>query len=350
MVGRRRITRREFLQASLLSLGAFSSLAFRSFLPKDDRVPLFGYGRVTGDAIRVRAQPSLRGKKIGWRRKDEIIPLLEQIVSPDGPLHNPRWYRIVGGYIHSAYIQIVQTQLNYPVLTNLPEKGQLAEVTVPYTRAMRPTHSQGWQKLYRLYYRSMHWVTGIDQGPDGKTWYQLTDDLLGVKYYVRATHLRPVPAEEVSPLSPDVPADEKRIVVSLPDQTVTCYEGDQAVFHTEVSTGAGGPTDNGIPRITPSGRFRIAWKMPVRHMGDGELTNDIYAYELPGVPWCSFFVSTGVAFHGTYWHDNFGTPMSSGCVNMRPDEAKWLFRWTLPENGPQAWFAEGAGTVVDVIE
>lgn len=84
-------------------------------------------------------------------------------------------------------------------------------------------------------------------------------------------------------------------------------------------------------------------------MGDGELTNDILAYELPGVPWCGFFVSTGVAFHGTYWHDNYGTKMSSGCVNMRPDEAKWLFRWTTPTIDPADWYVDGIGTLVEVF-
>jgi lipoprotein-anchoring transpeptidase ErfK/SrfK len=40
-----------------------------------------------------------------------------------------------------------------------------------------------------------------------------------------------------------------------------------------------------------------------------------------------FFHTTGVSFHGTYWHDNFGAPMSQGCVNMRIADARWLFRW-----------------------
>ena len=65
-------------------------------------------------------------------------------------------------------------------------------------------------------------------------------------------------------------------------------------------------------------------------MGDGQLTAEIEAYELPGVPWTTFFAPNGVAFHGTYWHDNFGMTMSRGCVNMRTEEAKWLFRWIMP--------------------
>ena len=49
-------------------------------------------------------------------------------------------------------------------------------------------------------------------------------------------------------------------------------------------------------------------------------------YSLPNVEWVSYFVKS-YAIHGTYWHNNFGTPMSHGCVNMRVREAKWLFNW-----------------------
>ena len=69
-------------------------------------------------------------------------------------------------------------------------------------------------------------------------------------------------------------------------------------------------------------------------MGNGNLFAGAEDYELPGVPWTSFFTNAGHAFHGTYWHDNFGTPMSHGCINMRTSEAKWLFRWSQPYPNP----------------
>ncbi len=83
-------------------------------------------------------------------------------------------------------------------------------------------------------------------------------------------------------------------------------------------------------------------------MGNGQVTADIYAYELPGVPWVSYFHETGVAFHGTYWHDNFGNEMSHGCVNMTPAEAKWLFRWLTPPSEADARITKGYGTRVIV--
>jgi lipoprotein-anchoring transpeptidase ErfK/SrfK len=342
------LTRREWLKLGLLFAGSIGALAFREYLPEEDRFPLFGYGRVTADAIPVRAGASVNSERVGWRWRDEVMPLLEQVVDPQSPAHNPRWYRVVGGYVYSAYVQLVQSLIN-PILQTIPEPGQAVEVTVPSTQAMRYYRIEGWQPVYRMYYESIHWITGVDEGPDGKPWYKIADDRLGIQYHVRAEHLRPVPAEALLPLSPDVPPEEKRIVVSISGQTVTCYEGETAVFHTNVATGVGGPTSNGIPRDTPEGRFRIGWKTQARHMGDGELTSDVLAYELPGVPWCSYFVSTGVAFHGTYWHNNYGTKMSSGCVNMRPEEAKWLFRWTTPTIQPFEWYVDGSGTLVEVI-
>ena len=60
----------------------------------------------------------------------------------------------------------------------------------------------------------------------------------------------------------------------------------------------------------------------IRHMGDGRLTTDPAAYELPGVPWVSYFTGNGVAFHGAYWHDNFGAPVSHGCINLSPADAR----------------------------
>ena len=125
----------------------------------------------------------------------------------------------------------------------------------------------------------------------------------------------------------------RRIEVSIPTQTLTAYEGDNLIFKTRISSGLAGSStpDGGISTDTPKGEFHIESKMPSKHMGSGELTSDYEAYVLPGVPWTSFFVpETGVAFHGTYWHDNYGVPMSHGCVNMRPSEALWLFRWSTP--------------------
>jgi lipoprotein-anchoring transpeptidase ErfK/SrfK len=122
------------------------------------------------------------------------------------------------------------------------------------------------------------------------------------------------------------------------------------VLHTKVSPGIPNNQSgsNGIPTITPEGRYNIMSKLPSKHMGNARLTDNLDDYVLLGVPWTSFFTETGVAFHGTYWHSNFGWPMSRGCVNMRNEDAKWLFRWLLPVSEPWDWDKRGYGTQIIV--
>jgi lipoprotein-anchoring transpeptidase ErfK/SrfK len=54
-------------------------------------------------------------------------------------------------------------------------------------------------------------------------------------------------------------------------------------------------------------------------------------YDLPGIAWTSIFATGGVAIHSTFWHNNYGDPVSHGCVNCAPEDAKWIFRWDAPE-------------------
>ncbi|MEW6716714.1 MAG: L,D-transpeptidase [Chloroflexota bacterium] len=343
------LTRRDFLKLSALTLGSFPLQLPKPLLPPEELGEMIAIGRVTIWAIGLFHEPSYRSERVGVRFRDDLIPIYAEVTSDSAPSHNPRWYHVLGGFAHSAYLQRTNIQTN-PVTTYITPRGQLGEVTVPYTQSYRYTKTYGWQPLYRLYYLSVHWITGLDEGPDGESWYRILDDLLRVHYFIPAKHVRLVPTEELTPLSPDVPPEEKTIHISLNKQTLTAYEGDKAVLHTRVSSGIPSQrrTANGIPTITPSGDFAIDRKMPVRHMGNGRLTNNLSAYELPGVPWVCFFHSTGVALHGTYWHDNYGTPMSHGCVNLSPQDAKWIFRWTTPPNYPPTFLRQGHGTRVIV--
>ena len=74
-------------------------------------------------------------------------------------------------------------------------------------------------------------------------------------------------------------------------------------------------------------------------------------YDLPGVPWVSFFTGTGAGFHGTYWHNDYGRPRSHGCVNLTPGDAKFIYRWTGPEVPPETpyLYQPGEGTLVKVV-
>jgi len=348
----RNLSRRDFLKLGGLSLG---SLAFTPFVPRDSDQDYGNIARVTINQVDVYAEPRDGAQIVGQRYRDQLVQIYYELEPEDAPLfYNKLWYRVWGGYIHSSYMQKVKINYNQP-LSEIPESGQLGEVTVPYSQSYTYSERNGWQVEYRLYYETTHWITGVDQGPDGSAWYEVTDELQPWSYWVPSSHMRPISDDELAPISPEIPLSEKRIEVSRTLQNLTAYEGSQVVFQTRVSTGipSSRPTSNGIPTETPEGSFNIYSKMPSKHMGDGRLMQgdlNLDAYELVGVPWTMFFhrLDTGYALHGTYWHNNFGWQMSHGCVNMRNEDAKWLFRWTTPANYPTEVEKTGFGTRVRI--
>jgi lipoprotein-anchoring transpeptidase ErfK/SrfK len=135
--------------------------------------------------------------------------------------------------------------------------------------------------------------------------------------------LNDTPTSEYKPPKPEdlVGNGARWIDVDLTNQMVYAYEGDVVVNSFLVSTGTW---------LTPTvtGRHKIYVKVRVQDMsGPG--------YHLKDVPYVMFF-SGDYGLHGTYWHNNFGTPMSRGCVNLTIDDAAWLFSWA------------SVGTVVNV--
>jgi lipoprotein-anchoring transpeptidase ErfK/SrfK len=351
------ISRREFLKVCGAAFLGTVNQPLMGVVPDGDENPV-GIGRVTTEIIYIYNQPTFDGQRIDHYKRDRLISLKEQLISPYGPIYNPIWYRVEKGYVHSGYLQRVDDWHFSAPLSGLPDGNLLGEITVPYVRAFRRNSAGTWVRLYRLYYQSTHWITGIEAGPMGTPIYRLLDDWLKVYYFVPASALTALTPEMYSPLASNgLQRDDRRIVIDLGQQKLTAYENDRIVLQTIVSTGkprAGDQKEK--PTTTPLGSFRIRNKFPSRHMGYGALTDNIFAYELPGVPWTMIFHKDGYALHGAYWHNNFGTRMSHGCVNMRYDDAKWLFRWTAPEFGtgidyhPGQMYTMGEGTIVQIIE
>ncbi|GAB1421826.1 hypothetical protein MASR2M15_20170 [Anaerolineales bacterium] len=102
----------------------------------------------------------------------------------------------------------------------------------------------------------------------------------------------------------------REIVVDLSDQMTYAYENGILVYSARASTG--------LPATpTVQGRFSVYTKLPSQTMsGPG--------YYLPGVESVMYFYQ-GYALHGTYWHNNFGYPMSHGCVNLTNGDASWFY-------------------------
>lgn len=354
------LSRRDFLKLSALGL---TSLAFSPYLEQINHfagqsaaqdwwaklMPAAGSSaRVATDSVSIHRLPWDESQILYQRYLDDILNIYFPTISDHGPDTNPVWYRVWGGYVHSAHLQLVENRLN-SIISDIPETGQLVELTTPYTLSYRYTTYAGWEPLYRLYYQSVHWIRSLEEGPDKKPWYKIEDELdKYYVYYAPAENFRVIPDEELTPISPDVPAHLKRIEVSIAQQTLTAFEEERAVFQTKISSGLNYKPKGGLRWDTPTGTYNIYSKMPSKHMGDGNLAADA-DYELPGVPWVCFFEQTGVATHGTYWHTNWGNRMSHGCINMVSDEAKWLYRWTTPVANPTDWEKRGLGTQVTVF-
>jgi lipoprotein-anchoring transpeptidase ErfK/SrfK len=137
---------------------------------------------------------------------------------------------------------------------------------------------------------------------------------------------------------------EKWIDINLTEQTITAYQGDTAIHTFVVSTG-------GTGHETVTGSFNIWAKVSTQDMSGGSRAAGNYYY-VEDVPWVQYFYAD-YSIHGADWHNDFGWPVSHGCVNMRVAEARWLFEWAEPEMSESAvangtWHFPRNGTRVEV--
>ena len=154
----------------------------------------------------------------------------------------------------------------------------------------------------------------------------------------RSTAFAPHNLDRLTPVV--LPKNEaKWIRVDLSEQIVVAYERQTPIRAFIVSSG--------LPRTpTVVGEFRIKTKVVSQTMS-GE------NYNLPNVKWVQYFYQD-YGFHGTYWHNKFGQPMSHGCLNMTNADAKWLFDWAGPQwDGKSRWYysnKNNPGTLVIITE
>jgi len=126
----------------------------------------------------------------------------------------------------------------------------------------------------------------------------------------------------------DSTGTNKWIEVDLTNQRLYAMENGEKVMDFLVSTGKWGRT--------PTGEFQIWIKLRFTTMSGGSKALNTYYY-LPNVPYTMFFYNkdypkwVGYGIHGTYWHDNFGHPMSHGCINMKNEEVEQLYYWAQPD-------------------
>ncbi len=165
---------------------------------------------------------------------------------------------------------------------------------------------------------------------DGQEWYKIIFDD-NVRYPERVTsdwYVAKIPGSVTEFTDPGVinldpktaVKTDKKIVVDLSKETLTAYDGDTVYMTETISRGV-------ATNPTPVGTFSIYRKTPTRYM-QGPLPGETDEYyDLPGTPWDLYFSLDGAVLHGAYWHDDFGSPRSHGCVNQTPENAKKLYQW-----------------------
>jgi hypothetical protein len=348
-------SRRDFLKLAGLGLG---SLAFRP--PAHDSVmglPQFPAGDRLGRvavypnaySTELKSLPDENAAGIRPAPQDEVVTWVRDIVGTSvAGRTNRRWAQVhtadgYDGFIYAADMQPVRNVPNSP-LTILPEgkPGFWTEITVPYVdlQLAGPAIGAGVKDLLqynqpiRLYYGQVAWIDEVRQVGDGSIFYRFNeapqrgygpgDLLIG-----EAAAFHVLTEEDVAPINPNVDPASKRITVDATPghQTLSCFEGNTEVFYCRVSTGfVGQVTDYS----TPGGEQATAWKILSLHMG-ANLPASGSGYDTMAVPWAVFFnTNAGAAIHGTFWHNDFGVRRSHGCVNVSPEDAKWIFRWTTP--------------------
>jgi hypothetical protein len=339
-----RLSRRDFLKAGGATLAALAtSRVARAGAQSGGRVnveydetasfnELFGnpplLGRVEAWWLPIVSEPVYPGERIGRVMYDEVVPIWGAVHGdrPSYYHHNDLWYDIGDAYVHSSYVVPCHEEFHQPEA--IIGDGFWGEITVP-------TSWQHWQprldnpRYYDLAYGSVYRVIDRADEPDGRAWYRLLDDANpSSTWWAQARHVRRIRTAEFSPISYQV--EDKRIEVDLRAQTLACLENGVSVFQTRIATGTSftDPEGNLLSFHTPPGDWYVYAKMPSRRMYGGESINDIY--DLPGVPWVTYFTPDGAAIHGTYWHNDYGRPRSHGCINVTSDAAKWVYRWTRP--------------------
>jgi hypothetical protein len=339
--GNHPFSRRDFFKLAALGAGTLALRPWAKFglpeFPQGDRL-----ARVTVGKLDIFSQPDAGSQIVGTVYEDNIIPWLREVVGSMPGRINQRFVETPYGFVWGGYLQPVRNLPNTP-LANLPAsslgQGMWVEVTIPYVDLTldNPPPRAPWLQYAasinlpgRFYYSQIVWVDQIRTDESGQVWYRLNEKYgSGDLFWGQAEAFRPLTAEEMSPISPEIDPVEKRIVVKIWEQTLSCFEGNREVHFARISSGA--LYDAWGNRVdaweTPIGESPIWRKVVSLPLSGGSASA---GWSLPAVGWVSLFVGSGVAIHSTYWHNNYGEPSSRGCVNASPDDAKWVFRWGQP--------------------
>lgn len=349
-------SRRDFLKVAGLGLSALAfkpiDLSARQYesLYAPKRLPQFPNAEIIGrlvDATDVRSRPTNDpnlNTAIKTLGADTLIPWTREVIGSVIGLTNQKFLETPEGYIWSSRIQPTRNLPNTPIAEIPPgQTGFWAEVTVPYVDLTLDSapYSPWIQSLIqynfppRAYYGQVLWIDQIRQ-TNGFVEYRWNESPnghgygFGDIYWADGAAFKVLIEADVAPISPDIDPAEKKITADLTYQTLSAFEGNREVFFCRISSGAVFDPATGLlsdERATPVGNLLTHWKIISLNMSGG---GSAAGYSTPAVPWSTVISGEGIAIHGAFWHNDFGERRSHGCINVRPEDAKWLFRWTTP--------------------
>jgi hypothetical protein len=352
------ISRRDFLKIAGAGLGAMAFRPYRSDILQNfsqpKRLPVFPkseiIGRVVDVGIDLRNSPLYDpnvNNTISELNADTLVEWGREVVGRVVGLTNQRYVETPQGYIYSSVLQPTRNLPNTPI-NEIPagQPGFWAEVTVPYVElAHEGTVQSPWLRDHidynfppRLYYGQVVWMDKI-RTDNGFVEYRWNEDVnghgygygaYGELYWADGAAFKVLTDEDVAPIHPDIDPNEKKIQANLDYQTLSCYEGTKEVYFCRIASGIGydpqtGQLDEKL--ATPVGNLLTHWKIISLNMTAGTFQS---GYSTPAVPWSTMISGDGVAVHGAFWHNAFGEKRSHGCINVSPEDAKWIFRWSTP--------------------
>jgi hypothetical protein len=226
-----------------------------------------------------------------------------------------------GGWIAAELVSVGRaSQLQGRIFARTPERP-FAWVLSPFQPTSKPNgETNNRAPAYQRYDMVPIWGKAL---VGTVMWYRIGED-----QWVRQTRLAIVsPRRAPQSLSAHQRLHSKWISVNIFEQTVAAYEGERMVFATVISSG--------LPKWeTPRGVWQVWAKNRTQAMYNTGGDSD--RYYLEDVPDTMYFFQD-YALHGAYWHDQFGSKRSHGCVNMAPKDARWLFGWTTPVASPYGY-------------
>ncbi|MBE9508262.1 MAG: L,D-transpeptidase [Chloroflexi bacterium] len=315
-------------------------------------------------------EPSTSSTRLDTRRRDQSFAITREVHAPFSA-HNDLWYETPLGYVHSAWVLPVRVYPPQPFIRDAGEWGFWGEVSQPFTEA-HANPDPGAARVFRFYGGTVYHIVDALEDAQGTGWYKVFDEFPAQDppyQWVLARDVRRIPRAEMAPIHPF--AGEKRIEVDLSKQRLTCYEGTRVAFTTLVASGVGiqqvqyetevdgvvtTETVN-VDLATHTGEMSVLLKQPSRHMTNrpmkpGDPSPLVEVFDLPGIPWNTFFDLSGTAIHGTYWHNDFGVKRSHGCLNVSCEAARWIYRWAYPIGGYEDDFIQSShwvGTPINIF-